>query len=146
MHGNNDRGGGGSGKGKGKKLIGWVQFVNEQAASRVELDSGVVLTKCDQCREQYGEKSQREGVHIEPPCATCRVELLPENKDAASVYFLCKRQVITAGEGNMPIDINHLAIWAQIEHRGIKEPVRCFDMVLKLFHHYLEKESKERQK
>lgn len=78
-----------------------MEFADEQASSRVVLEEGTpnerVLTKCDQCREMWRERNAR-GVEGEPNCGECWVDLMEENRDAAHIYQLCRRQVITAGE------------------------------------------------
>lgn len=96
------------------------------------------MTKCDQCRSMWAERSEREGTLLEPPCATCRVILLEENADAAKIYNIVRGQLICLGENI--VDLNHLALWEAIDRYKVKEPVRCFEMVNKVFHEFLSRE------
>lgn len=102
-----------------------------QASLRVEGTDGTVLTACDRCREVYGGRTPPE----EPPCDTCRVELMEENDEPARIYLISRGQVITSM--GQTIDINHVALWENIDRYKIKEPVRCFELVNNVFHHFL---------
>jgi hypothetical protein len=86
----------------------------------------------------WREKSERDGVIYEPPCETCRVTLLEENADAARIYQLTRGQIVTLGEN--VIDLNHVALWQAIDRYKVKEPVRVFELVNKVFHHFLAKD------
>ena len=114
-----------------------MQFVDSQAASRIELNDGTVLTKCDQCRQMYAERRPPG----EPPCESCRVELKEENKDIARVYMEARGQVITAGMGDV-VDINILAVTKLMDLYGIKNQVEVLSKVRKTFHHFLSKGNK----
>lgn len=82
-----------------------MEFVDLETSSRITLEDGTVLTRCDQCRQMYAERTP-PGT---PPCETCRVELLEENEDIATVYMLTRKQVVTVGQGQA-IDINIPAV------------------------------------
>lgn len=86
----------------------------------------------------YAERQAR-GIIGDPPCDTCRVELLPENAEAGQIYFTCRGQVVTEGMGEV-IDINHVALWQAIDRYKVQEPLRVFELVNKVFHHFLAKE------
>lgn len=86
----------------------------------------------------WAERSERDGVNYDPPCETCRVILLEENADAARIYQLTRGQIVTLGES--VIDLNHVALWQAIDRYRVKEPVRVFESVNKVFHHFLAKE------
>lgn len=86
----------------------------------------------------WAERSERDGVLHEPPCETCRVDLLEENADAARIYQLIRGQIVTLGEN--VIDLNHVALWQAIDRYKVKEPVRVFELVNKVFHHFLDKD------
>jgi hypothetical protein len=90
----------------------------------------------------WAERSEREGVLAEPPCYDCKVTLLEENADAARMYQLSRGQVITMfnGEIDKVIDINHVALWQNIERYKARDPMRCFELVTKVFHYFLSKE------
>lgn len=88
--------------------------------------------RCPACRQIYSQRTPPEL----PPCETCRIELLAENRDAAHIYMACQRQVITAGMGEV-IDLNHLALWQMIDRLNVADPLRCFELINKTFHHYL---------
>ncbi len=81
----------------------------------------------------------------EPPCETCRVELMEDNREAAQLYMLCKRQVITAGETNEIIDLNYITVKTMMDLYGVTNQKRVFESVLKVFYHFLSKEREARQ-
>lgn len=72
----------------------------------------------------------------DPPCESCRVELVSENEDAAKVFMTVRGQVLTRfnGECDVVTDLNHLALWAAIDGYGIKDRAGCFERVLKAWH------------
>lgn len=90
-------------------------------------------SKCPGCREIYGMRTPPE----DPPCNEKCPErvLLPENEEAARIYMMTRGQVISIGD--TVIDINHLALWAAIDRVGVNDPLRCFEMVTKVFYHML---------
>lgn len=110
--------------------------MDDQAASRIELEDGRVLTKCDQCITAWKERNER-GVIGDPPCDTCRIGLMPENEEAATIYMTVRGQVITRGMDGVVTDINHLAIDAAMERNEVRDRKRVFDQVVRAFHHFL---------
>jgi ABC-type branched-subunit amino acid transport system ATPase component len=76
----------------------------------------------------------------DPPCENCRVELQEENQEAAQIYMITRNQLIVGPQGI--IDINHLAIHANMELYEVKDRKRCFEKVVTLFHE-LRKEQNE---
>jgi len=98
------------------------------------------LTKCDQCRATYAERTPPE----EPPCDTCWVELMPENREAADVYMICRNQIITAGMGQI-LDINLLTVFKIMDEYpgGIEDRWKCLNKVRSTFHYFLKKEQEE---
>ncbi len=113
-----------------------MEFADDQASSRIELDNGTVITKCDNCRAMWRERNER-GIEGDPPCDKCQVELLEENSDAIQIFFLIRYQLIMGPES--PIDINHLAIHAAINLYGIRNRRECFEKVLTLCRWWLKK-------
>lgn len=79
----------------------------------------------------------------ESRCDTCRVDLMADNRDAAHIYMACRHQVVTAGMGEV-IDINHLPVWQMIDRMQVRDPLRCFELIIKTFHHYL-RQSREKE-
>ena len=120
-----------------------MEFSGDQASSRIELDDGRVLTKCDQCHQMYGERTPPG----DPPCATCWVDLKEENEDAARIFRMVRGQVITRfnGQADMIVDLNHLAVWAAIDAYEIKDRVGTFEKVMKMFYTLLEEQKKKEQ-
>jgi len=112
-----------------------VQYVDDQSASRIELDDGTVIPKCDQCRQMYAERKP-PGI---PPCDTCRVELKFENEEAANIYMLTRRQVVTAGMGQI-IDINTQAVKIEMDIQGVGRQKECSAKVRRAFQHFNRKE------
>jgi len=117
-----------------------VRFSQEQAASRVELEDGTVLTKCDQCIAMHNERVPP----TEPPCDTCRVDLLKTNEAAADVYQLTCDQVRTRfnGEYDVVIGLDFNSVFGVMDRYpgGIKDQWRCFEKVRRVFYHFLRQE------
>jgi len=111
-----------------------------QTSASVTLDDGTVLDKCSQCRAMHAERKPP----TEPPCDTCRVELLEENADSARIYMLCNRQVITAGEANEVIDLNYQTVKTMMDLYQVEKQKECFEAVVGTFHHFLSKERENR--
>ena len=107
-----------------------MRFKDDLAASRIYLDDGTVLTKCDQCIQAYGERNPPQ----EPPCDICKVELMDKNKAAESVYYLTRRQYVTADQGQV-VDISVPAVkivmgWLKIPP---EKELECFLKVKSVF-------------
>ena len=117
-----------------------MQFADDQTASRVILNNGVVLTKCDQCRQMYAERTPPSS----PPCESCWVDLDTKNEEAAQIYQIVRGQIITRSED--VVDLNHLAVWAAIDAYGIRNRVGTFEKVLRLFHSLLRDQKNEGRK
>ena len=80
----------------------------------------------------------------EPVCDTCtderkRVDLLPENKQAAQIFQTVRSQCETRwnGEQDIEIDLNHVALWKAIEKfpGGVNDEWGTFQRVLRAWHH-----------
>jgi len=69
---------------------------------------------------------------------------MEENRDAAHIYQLCRRQVITAGEANEVIDINYQTVRTMMDLYGVKDQRECFERIISCFHHFLKKEREVR--
>jgi hypothetical protein len=122
-----------------KNICDWVNFQDRQNANSLELDDGTVLTHCFLCRSMYTERNPSE----KPPCNPCQVNLIPGCEAAARIFMLCRRQIINVwdGESNKHVDLNHLAVWAAIDHDGsIVSPYECFLMVIRVFNRLLKEE------
>lgn len=63
------------------------------------------------------------------------------NRAVAQIWLLTRGQIITAGMGEV-VDINHLALWKDIEKfkeaYEIENEVDCFQRVIDIFHYFLE--------
>jgi hypothetical protein len=118
-----------------------LQFADEQAASRVTLENGTVLTACDQCRTMYAERKP----HGTPPCESCRVELREENEEAARIYQLVRRQIITFfnGEVDKEIDLNFASVNTVMDIYNVKNKLECFNKVIRAYYHFLGERQKE---
>lgn len=79
----------------------------------------------------------------EPPCETCRVELLEENAEAAKIYLTVQGQVRTVGD--TVIDLDHVALWQAIDRYEVKKPLRVFELINRTFHYFLSKDRDEMQ-
>lgn len=111
------------------------------AASRIELEDGTVLTKCDQCRGMHSVRNPP----TDPPCETCWVDLKPENEEVARIFQRVRGQVICRfnGETDQVMDINHLAVWAMIDGYGVKDRRDVFERVCKAFYATLKDAKKD---
>lgn len=121
-----------------------MRFADSQAASTIQLEDGTVLSKCDQCRGMWKERNDR-GVSGEPPCDGCRVDLLPVNAEAARVFQMCRRQVITFfnGEVDREIDLNYVAVSAVMDLYGVKDRRECFEKVVRTYRYFLNERDKD---
>ena len=63
----------------------------------------------------------------DPPCETCRVELMPDNKEASMVYNIVQNQFIMGFNG--PVDLNQSAVWECIDRYRVKDPIKVFERV-----------------
>lgn len=74
---------------------------------------------------------------------SCRVELKVENEEAAQIYMMVRAQTINFwnGEQDIPIDLNHLALWKAIEKfpGGIKDEWGTFIKISRAWHSAQEK-------
>lgn len=114
-----------------------MRFSDSWAASKIVLDDGRVITKCDQCREVWAERNQR-GVDGSPPCDECRVNLKKENEIPAEIYRLVRGQVrfYFNGECSKVADIDHNAVWNMIDHypKRISDPWKVFNRIIHTYH------------
>jgi hypothetical protein len=105
-----------------------VKFYDDEISSRMVLEDGTVFTKCDFCRQSYSERNPPE----EPPCDTCKVDLMEENREAAEIFYTIQNQVIVAFD--KVLDLNHLAVDAAMERNRIRDRKAVFDKVIRTFH------------
>ena len=87
-----------------------------------------VSPTCPACRAIYAARMPPE----EPPCGACRVALRPENEEAAAVYLLTRRQVVTMGE--QILDLHIPAVKIVMDLHGVQEQRACLGKVLRVFH------------
>jgi hypothetical protein len=124
-----------------------LRYIDAQSAASITLNNGTVLTKCDQCKEVFEDRKKR-GIIGEPICDECPgnpVDLLPDNFIASQIYEKVKGQIILYfnGEVNKELTLNHLAVWAMIDHwpGKIDNPWKVFERVINSYQYFL----KERQ-
>lgn len=117
-----------------------MEFTDDQTSSRIILDEGTehetVLTKCDQCKQMWKERNER-GIEGGPPCISCRVDLLPENHDAAQIYMATRGQVITRNKGmevDMVTDISIPAVESAMRIFNVKDQADCLQKVRRTFY------------
>ena len=70
------------------------------------------------------------------------MDLLAGNEDAAAVYMLARRQVVTAGGGEV-VDISIPAVKIAMDFQGVKDQAVCLYRVRALFHHFLKEHDRE---
>ncbi len=110
-----------------------MKFQDFQASSALEMADGTVLSACDRCRLDHEGK--------EPPCETCRIDLIEENGQAAEIYFMCRYQTVQFqeqenGEAVVRTDISIPAVEAAMRILGVKpsDQWTCLRRVRNLFH------------
>jgi len=105
--------------------------MDDQSASRMEFEDGTVITKCERCQQIYAERTPPG----DPPCETCRVDLMQENVDTAKIFGIVRGQVLTRHNGQMDVimGLNHLAVWAAIDAYGVKDRTKTFERVISCF-------------
>lgn len=79
----------------------------------------------------------------EPPCDTCRVHLLDENREAASIYHQASGQVIAGGFG--VIDLNFSSVKGLMDLYGIKDQKGTWEKVRRTWHVLQAEERKKRE-
>jgi len=104
-----------------------------QTASSLTLEDGTVVSGCDRCKETYANSSSKKA----PPCDTCRVELLEENKEAAHVFMMSRNQCLSLDKHI--IDISIPAVKIIMDLYKVQDQMRCLMKVLKVFHFCLNK-------
>lgn len=67
---------------------------------------------------------------MEPPCATCRPELHPDNAEAHAIYLRTCNQLITSMGG--VLDINVLAVTTIMDLEGIADRRECMAKVQRI--------------
>lgn len=93
---------------------------------------------CEVCKRLKGDKFDSND------CKDCLPELMDENKDAARVYLLCRDQAIMAPMGG-PVALNHMAVHEAMRLYEVEDRRGCFEKVLKVFQHFLEKSREENE-
>ena len=89
-------------------------------------------TTCDDCRAMYAERNPP----ATPPCESCRVDLVSDNEEAAQILMVVRGQVLTRwnGERDIPVDLNHVAVWAAIDGLGVEDRAGTFGKVCRAWH------------
>ena len=64
---------------------------------------------------------------------------MKDNEDVAEVYMMTRGQYITAGDGNMPVDISIPAIKVAMDVLNVKDPRGCLVRTRELWHHFIGK-------
>lgn len=68
---------------------------------------------------------------------------MERNEDAAKVYIMTRRQVVTAGMGQA-VDISIPAVKIAMELYGVKDQLDCLNMVRRVFHKMEERKDEGR--
>ena len=106
-----------------------------QAQSRLTLEDGTVVSACDRCKETWKISKK------DPPCETCRVELMEENQDAAEIFMLVRGQIISLEE--RVVDLSIPAVKIIMDQHGVKNQRECMAKIFRTFHYFLNKQRKE---
>lgn len=99
--------------------------------------SGVGRQSCKDCRAAYeahnrpgpGRKNRNRPVEKkDPPCGTCRPEILPDNDEAVSVYLRCSDQWRVAPSG-LRMGLEAGSVESVMRLMRVRERLECFDKV-----------------
>lgn len=93
---------------------------------------------CPGCKDMHKNRNPS----LNPPCNTCRIDLIDSNQNAGKVFMMCRGQIITAGMGDI-IDINLLAVKAVMDIEGIKNQRDCLKKVHMLFSYWNKSRKKQ---
>jgi len=66
----------------------------------------------------------------DPPCETCKVEIMPGNAEAHMIFSVCRYQLIMGMSG--PVDMDHGAIHEAMRLYGVRDQRKCFGKMLLL--------------
>jgi hypothetical protein len=69
---------------------------------------------------------------------------MPENRNAAEVYIMCRGQKITRSrgmEGDVVVDISIPAVKDCMDAFGVRDQRECLVKVWRVFHHFLAERS-----
>lgn len=86
---------------------------------------------CSTCRTLKGDNWSEED------CLKCLPPLEEENEDAAQIYLVVQTQYIMGFNG--PVALNQLAIHEAMKLYRIRNRRECFEKVLRLSQHFIEK-------
>jgi hypothetical protein len=83
---------------------------------------------CEVCRTLHGNRG------TDPPCETCTPPLDNDrDKEIASLYLLCKNQVILRGAEGEIVDISFSAIKDLLDIYEVRNKKEAFEKILYLF-------------
>lgn len=109
----------GGSEGRTGKLIEYAERLDEKP-------------NCDDCRAICVETGR------EPKCRECLPELKPANVDAIKMWGIVRDQVIVAPMGGV-VDLNHLAVWKDLEKYKVHDELKCFEKLRALHAHFQKK-------
>lgn len=69
---------------------------------------------------------------------------MEENVDAVHIFLICRNQLIVSMTG--PVDINQLAVHEAMRLYEIEDRALCFEKVIALAGHFIEKYKEEHKK
>jgi len=61
------------------------------------------------------------------------VALLDENEEISRVFLMARRQIITIGQDNRPVDISIPAVKVVMDLFGVEDQVGCLTSVVRLW-------------
>lgn len=119
-----------------------MEWSDDSASSRITLDDGRVLTKCDQCRQMHSERNPP----TIPPCEECKVDLNEENQEAAAIYQLVRGQIRTRHNGQYDevVDLDYSAVKMVMDLYGVRDQKEVFEKVRQTFYFFANKARDER--
>lgn len=88
---------------------------------------------CESCKQLYTLRAFRMS-EVEPPCGTCKPQIMYENREALFIWGVIRNQVDRAGMAGEIVGLRHEPLWKAIEMYRIKSPVDCFEKVIKIFY------------
>jgi hypothetical protein len=97
-----------------------------------------VKPSCEDCKASHKRKKKAT------PCSKCMPPLLPQNEDAAFIYFKVQTQVLVAGMGDI-IDLNYLAVEYVMRLYKIEDEAATLERVVAAYRRILKEKKDEKE-
>lgn len=99
---------------------------------------------CEICKslfEKYKDVDKDDSIS----CEACVPQLLPQNQEAAAIYFIVQSQVIIAGMSGEIVDLNYTAVKTVMDWYNVENQRSCFEKIRAVFQHMQDVRRKEKE-